>query len=54
MPLVALICSTTTSASHAPVTASRRPMRKPGIAPGKATFRMNCHRVRRTVSASST
>ena len=53
MPLVELICSTTTSDSSAVVTANRSPSRKPGIAPGSTTARMNSGRRMSTVSASS-
>ena len=45
MPLVELICSTTTRASSAEVTAKRMPSRKPGIAPGSTTVRTNVVRL---------
>ncbi len=54
MPLVALICSPTTSTSQLTAKAKRKPMKKPGKAPGRMTCRVSPHRLSPNVAADST
>ena len=53
-PLWALISSATMTISQLPTSASRRPMRKLGNAPGRMIFRTSPQRSRPKVSPAST